>query len=92
MLPTGQVWYPNVMYLSLMLMQEIKLGEESHYKHFLGNFPEVDDFPLTYENQTLQMLEGSPLLKRIAKVRRNNREDYDMLVAAVPEIGEFTFE
>ena len=88
----GQLWYPNVMYLSLMILQQLKLGEESHYTYFLGNFPETDDFPLTYDNETLDLLVGSPLLKRIEKIRKNNREDYDMLVAAVPEIGEFTFE
>ena len=38
-LSDGQVWYPSVMMLSLMLMQQFKLGEQSHYKYFLGNFP-----------------------------------------------------
>ena len=38
------------------------------------------------------MLEGSPFLKRLARIRSHDREDYDEMVEAIPEFGEFTFD
>lgn len=32
------------------------------------------------------------MLARIEKIRRNNNDDYDRLVDAVPEIGQFSFD
>ena len=46
----GSMWYSSVDLLALIILQEIDLGEESHYNYFMRNFPELDDFPLKYDN------------------------------------------
>ena len=81
------LWYESVDLLAIMLLEQKSLGQDSHYFHFINNFPAVDDFPITYGDNERELLKGSPFLKRLDAVKANYIEDYNILVEAVPELS-----
>jgi hypothetical protein len=86
------LWYESVDMLAIMLLEQKSLKTDSHYFHFLNNFPAVDDFPLMYGEKERKLLFGSPFLTRLEKVEANYREDYNLLLGFVPELSKYSFE
>jgi len=58
----------------------------------LRNWPDTDDFPHLYENETRELLEGSPFLEKVDRVNEKYDEDYHYMVEKMPDFGRFTFE
>lgn len=58
----GTLWFPSVTMLAMMVLQQNEMGKDAHMYHFLNNWPDVDDFPQTYDNETKELLTGSPFL------------------------------
>jgi len=77
---------PRFLYYCAYLLEEKRKGADSHLKPFLDILPpECVDFPVLYDDETLAYLKGSPMLKEIQNIKKNNKIYYDHACEQVPD-------
>jgi hypothetical protein len=66
---------------------------KSKWKAYLDIYPRLaNNFPIFYTDKEKMLLVGSPMLEHIATEYKLLSEEYERLVAAIPEFKQFTEE
>lgn len=79
-------------YITIFLLIQ-QHDPNSFWKPYMDVYPKmVDNFPMFYSEEEKALLTGSPILEHIPKEIEEIREEYNTIVAAVPEFSQFTCE
>lgn len=81
-----------LVYITVFLMNEMH-NPDSKWKPYLDVYPRLaNGFPMFYSEYEKSLLKGTPMLEHIASETAQIKEEYQRIVAAVPEFKKFTCE
>jgi hypothetical protein len=87
-----KVNWDYLVFITIFLMIEMH-NPNSKWKPYLDVYPRLaNTFPIFYTEQEKSLLKGTPMLDHIASEYKMLSEEYDRLVAAIPEFKQFTEE
>lgn len=87
-----KISWDYLFYIALFIMEQMH-DEKSFWKPYMDVYPRnVSNFPMFYTAEEKAMLKGSPILSHIDSEIKEISDEYDKIVAAVPQFKKFTLE
>ena len=81
-----------LVYITVFLMVQFH-DASSWWAPYMDVYPKlVSNFPMFYSEEEKKELQGSPMLKHIDSEIKEIKDEYELIVAAVPEFKQFSFE
>mgnify|MGYP003692048945 CR=1 FL=1 len=73
---------PKHCLLSIYLLEQRELGEESVYWRYIGMLPEkYETFPINYTDEEMKELEGSPFEEQLEQKITDIEKDYSTIIS-----------
>jgi histone-lysine N-methyltransferase SETD3 len=87
-----KVSWDYLLYITLFLLIQQK-DTNSFWKPYMDVYPRsTGNFPMFFTKEEQDLLEGTPMKSHIPRELQEIREEYNAIVQAVPEFGQFSFE
>ena len=87
-----KVNWDYLVYITIFLMVEMH-NPESAWKPYLDVYPRLaNNFPMFYNEYEKSLLKGTPMVEHMASEISQIKEEYERMIAAVPEFKQFSLE
>jgi len=84
--------FPHIFYLTLLIMEELN-KKDSIWRPYMDVYPKTaSNFPVFYTKEEKSLLIGTSLYPAITRETVGNIEEYNSVVAKVPELKKFSVD
>ena len=83
---------PKHSFLASYLLQELKKPDSKWKPYFDTLPPSTRNFPVSFTDEEMDLLQGSPFYKQAKKKQSELKDDYALILSVAPEFNRFTLE